>query len=210
MKKDFSGAMAAGIFIGLGCFAFISAQSQTAGAVLFSLGLYGVLFTGTPLYTGRCAYALDKGTYNTPKRLAIIFFGNCLGIFILGLMSACLSANANVAAALFEAKLNKGFIETLFSSMLCGICVYTAVSAWKSLKGAERALGVMLAVPTFIIAGFEHCIADMFYFAAHIALNGFAGAATGAAFILTAALGNTIGAIAFHSLLKGFNLKTGS
>ncbi|MDO5022634.1 MAG: formate/nitrite transporter family protein [Eubacteriales bacterium] len=204
MKKTFFDAMGAGVFIGLGCFAFVSVDSRIAGAVFFCLGLYSVLFFGVPLYTGRCAYALDKDTHQTPKRLLTMFLGNCVGILLLGLMSLSMKDKALTAASMFSSKIQKSLIETLFSSALCGVCVYIATNAWNKINGAERALGVLLAVPTFILAGFEHCIADVFYMTTYIGVNGFKDILPSLGFIFLATIGNTLGAIIFHNLLNGF------
>jgi nitrite transporter NirC len=77
--------------------------------------------------------------------------------------------------------------------------VFVAVEGWNKLAGAERALGVLLAVPVFILAGFEHCVADVFFFGAALG----AGAPLEAKivpFTIAATAGNTIGALLMWAL----------
>ena len=58
--------------------------------------------------------------------------------------------------------------DTLLSLFIlgigCGICMFIAVSSYKTQEGFLKVLLVILPVMVFIISGFEHCIADMFYF----------------------------------------------
>ena len=65
--------------------------------------------------------------------------------------------------------------------------MYIAVEIFRSKKSP---IGVLFGIPVFILAGFEHSIADMFYFGA-------SGIADGkiALFELAAVLGNSIGSV---------------
>ena len=53
-----------------------------------------------------------------------------------------------------------GWIRVLFAGILCGILMYTAVWAYKQ---KNTVMAILFCVPVFILAGFEHSIADMFY-----------------------------------------------
>ena len=52
--------------------------------------------------------------------------------------------------------------------VFCGVLMYIAVDNYKS-KGSM--LGTFICVPVFILAGFEHSIADMFYFSSAMMWN---------------------------------------
>ena len=68
---------------------------------------------------------------------------------------------------------------------MCGVLMYVAVSIYKEHKSV---LGIIFAIPVFILCGFEHSIADIGYFAI---ANVCSAQAFG--FIYTVILGNTIG-----------------
>ena len=77
---------------------------------------------------------------------------------------------------------------------MCGILMYVAVKIFKEFK---TPMGVLFCIPVFILSGFEHSIADMYYFAlaGSFSLNYFW-------FILSVVLGNTIGAMGICYLIR--------
>lgn len=79
----------------------------------------------------------------------------------------------------------------------CGILMFIAVETYKtSSNKLSQILSVFLSISIFILCGFEHCIANIFYFSfAHI----FSRAA--ALRILIVVIGNSLGSL-FISLLK--------
>ncbi|MBP5609937.1 MAG: phosphoribosylglycinamide formyltransferase, partial [Clostridia bacterium] len=91
------------------------------------------------------------------------------------------------AEAICQAKLDQSFGSTLIRAIFCGVLMYIAVEIFRSKKSP---IGVLFGIPVFILAGFEHSIADMFYFGA-------SGIASGkiASFEVAAVLGNSIGSV---------------
>ena len=86
---------------------------------------------------------------------------------------------------------------------LCGILVYIAVDYFRSdkdKKSLPKYILVFTCVPAFILCGFEHSVADMFYFAASSAYSLYS--VQGIVYILLVSLGNLIGAVAFHMVKK--------
>ena len=63
--------------------------------------------------------------------------------------------------------------------------MYLAVSIYRDKK---TVVGILFCVPVFILAGFEHSIANMFYFAAAESFS-----LDTVVYILVVVLGNTIG-----------------
>ena len=61
-----------------------------------------------------------------------------------------------------------GIIDAIVKGVMCGVLMYIAVDVYKS-KGSY--LGVFICVPVFILAGFEHSIADMFYISSAMMWN---------------------------------------
>ena len=113
----------------------------------------------------------------------VIIVGNFIGSLILGLMMPLSGAEV-----LVEKKLESFlFFPVLFKGVLCGILMFIAADTFKKGKGP---LATFVCVPVFILAGFEHSIADMFYFCS-------AGVYTldSLAFIIVVIIGNAIGGI---------------
>ena len=61
-------------------------------------------------------------------------------------------------------KLNDNYLSIFILSIFCGILMYFAVNGFKKLNDFSRFIIVYLGVVVFILCGFEHCIANMYYF----------------------------------------------
>lgn len=185
MPKDFIRAIFAGIMIGIGGRVYLCADNKIAGAVLFGVGLISVLIFGMNLYTGRVGYVSSfKGIFDC----LISVLGNAVGCLIAAILP---HKNAAAAAAL---RLETPLYELFAKGVFCGILIYIAVDFYKTQK---KLIATLFCVPAFIIAGFEHSVADMYYlFAARVfSLRGFA-------VILTVILGNAVGALLFNAFKK--------
>ena len=155
------------------------------GAILFSFGLLMIVMQGLDLFTGKVGYAFDGDV--KWRKLAIILLGNAYGV----IMTACaLSftplgvALAPAATAIITSRISAGLLANTILGIGCGVCVYLAVDNWAS---THDWMGVILPVSTFIICGFGHCIADMFY-----AVLGNAGL-EGWLTVLATGIGNALG-----------------
>jgi formate/nitrite transporter FocA (FNT family) len=85
------------------------------------------------------------------------------------------------------------YLRVLFKGILCGLLMFIAADYYKKTKGF---LGAFVAVPVFILSGFEHSIADMFYFAsAFFKDSGCFALGDGVLFILVVIIGNAIGGL---------------
>ena len=169
MKKTLSifiMAMLAGVCISIGGTVSLSSDNRYAGAFLFSLGLLTILSFGLNLFTGKVGYLLE----NKPSylgELGVIWLGNLAGT---GISALCVSFTKIYAplrekvAATVAAKSADTLLSLFILGIGCGICMYIAVNSYKTQEGFLKALLVVLPVMVFIISGFEHCIADMFYF----------------------------------------------
>ena len=204
MIKNICSAILAGVMISFGGAVFLAcsaADQKALGAILFSLGLSVILIQGFLLFTGKTAYLLENKPAYIPYLLEI-WIGNILGCMLMGL--AVSSAKPDVketAIKVCDAKLTQAWWQTLILGALCGILVYIAVDYFRSdddKKSLPKYILVFTCVPAFILCGFEHSVADMFYFAAAGTL--YSGA--GIVYILLVSAGNLVGAVAFHMLKK--------
>ncbi len=154
--KCFASSVVAGMCIGIGGCVYIGCEVKWVGAVLFAIGLFTILTYGLDLYTGKVGYALENDRQYI-VRLLVIIAGNFVGTLILGLMMPLEGAQVLAQKKLDDFRL----LPVLFKGVLCGILMFIAADTFKNGKGP---LATFVCVPVFILAGFEHSIADMFYF----------------------------------------------
>lgn len=197
MLKKFLSGVSAGILISVGGSVFLACDSRYVGAVLFSVALLSICFKGYSLFTGKVGFIPEKHDGEALSVLFLGLLGNTVGVFFCGLcLSFALPAYRETAKGLCAAKLKLPMLSVLIRGIFCGILMYLAVSIYRDRKST---LGILFCIPVFILCGFEHSIADMFYFAA-------AGTVTGRmiAFILTVIAGNSIGGMLLPCLNGGF------
>ncbi|MBQ3416600.1 MAG: formate/nitrite transporter family protein [Ruminococcus sp.] len=197
--KDLVSAFLAGVMISLGGAVFLACENKIVGAIMFSVGLTVILLFSFLLFTGKTAYVFqNKPSYLLT--LCLIWIGNILGCMATGtLVFLSKPALSEKAVELCTAKLTQAPWQTIILGALCGILVYIAVDFFRSdndNKHYAKYLLVFTCVPVFILCGFEHSVADMFYFAAAKMLY----TGEGIVYILWVTLGNLIGAVVFHNL----------
>lgn len=195
MKRvaEFIKSFLAGVMISIGGSVFLSCENRYVGAFFFSTGLVAVVYLGLNLYTGRIGYVFDNNkTFFVDTVLSVI--GNLIGCFMVGLMQAPTGAVVSIV----ENKLAKGGFEVFADAILCGILIFVCVEIFKK-KGTP--IGILLCIPTFILCGFEHSIADMFY-----VINARVFTLDSALFLGNVVLGNAVGGLMFPLLFKLYNL----
>lgn len=150
----------AGLMIGIGCTVYLACPNKLVGAFMFSAGLFFILSCGGALLTGLCGL-------KTPwKTLGLALGFNTLGALLTGLLTWPSGRLAQPAAELMAGKLAANLFSWLANGMLCGMLVYLAVEGYKRCRdGLTGLASVLYGVPAFIVAGFEHSIADIGYFA---------------------------------------------
>ena len=188
----------------------IANEHKLLGNIMFGVGLLVVCSFGLFLFTGKIGYVFDnKKDYVLD--LVEMYFGNLLGALAVGYGArVALQSNeklletANTVAGkklVLDAGGNTWY-GLLILGFLCGILVYLAVDAFKNEKfhPVLRVFVLLFCVAAFVIAGFEHCIANMFYFAF---ANTYASAIGDCALsLLLVTVGNSLGALALHNGLK--------
>ena len=155
-----------GIAIGIGATAFLSCESKIAGAFLFGTGLFIILNFGFYLYTGKVGYIVEKKPSYIAE-VALIWIGNFAGTFVFAFLILCTRASsiAQKAAAMCAVKSADTPLSLLVLSFFCGILMFIAADGFKTIENpVGKVLAIFLPVMAFILSGFEHSIADMFYF----------------------------------------------
>lgn len=155
----------AGIMIGIGGTIYLSVSNQVVGAILFAIGLLTICVYKMNLYTGMIGYILEN-KLGYLKTLTFTLLGNLLGTII----TALLILNTRIAKISIRAremaiiKISDNYLSIFILSVFCGILMYIAVNNFK--KGEDsiiKYLSIFICVVVFILCGFEHCIANMYY-----------------------------------------------
>lgn len=190
----------AGVLIAIGGTVFLSCESKYLGALLFSVGLFFIVEGKYKLYTGAIGYLLDNKKEDN-FQLFTILIGNFLGTFLIAnilkvtrLAHTLLIKNEELVST----KLNDSWYSILFLSFMCGILIYLGVDNFKkSLNNFSKVLGIIFCVVVFIISGFEHCVANMFYFCVASVWSFKA-----ILYILIMIIGNSLGGLLIPSIIK--------
>lgn len=159
-------AILAGVMISIGGTIYLALDNKMLGAFLFSIGLFAICTNGFNLYTGKIGYVID----NKPKYLIELLFtliGNLIGTVGCGYLLFLSRAGDKLrgtAQAISTIKLNDNLLSIFILSIFCGIIMYLAVDLYKKLSDFGKYMGIFMGITVFILAGFEHCVANMFYF----------------------------------------------
>ena len=191
LKQLVSKSTLAGLLISLGATAFLTADNKIVGALLFSIGLTAVILLEANLYTGKIGYVNSKAKLISA---ALILIQNLLVALVCGLIFY--STKNNICENLWLNKLTKSWYEFLFDSIGCGICIYLSVELYKKTSSI---FVIVLGVLVFILSGFEHCIADIFYLSASMSFD-----LKSILYILIAIIGNSIGSLLIRFLQLNF------
>jgi formate/nitrite transporter len=176
----------AGTFIALGAnFATVvtagsgsvTGATRLLGGVVFSLGLILVVVSGAELFTGNTliviAYAGGKvSALKLLRSWLIVYCSNFVGaaataalVVWSGQLNAGDGAVGARAQAVAEAKGSLGFGQAVASAILANCLVCLAV--WMTLSARTLVDKVVVIVPpiaAFVAAGFEHSVANMYFF----------------------------------------------
>ncbi len=199
--RTFISAVASGICIGIGATAYLLCPSKLFGAFLFVVGLCTVLLYGFRLFTGMVGYLIDNRPVYILK-LVVVWLGNFLGTLAAASVLLCtrLSSALNTAAgAVVETKLADSHLSLFILGIFCGVLMFLGVDSYKKYSSSKDFTAIFMpvvSVVVFIVAGFEHCVADMYYFAAAGRLL------EGLPAIAIITLGNTLGGSVMPILSK--------
>jgi formate/nitrite transporter len=185
LLSSFMLAIVAGGSIGFGALYYTIVASdptlsfatvRVMGGLVFSLGLALVLIGGAELFTGNnlivMAWASGKVSARTMLlNWTIVWLGNlvgALGLIVLVFFSHHLDMNdgriglsvLNTAAG----KIRPDMMTLFFKGILCNVLVCAAV--WLAYAGrsvTDKFVALILPISAFIAAGFEHCVANMYF-----------------------------------------------
>lgn len=185
----FVAAIAAGAFIAIGGILSLTvgfgfpgfASSNPAlckllSGVMFPIGLILVVVLGAELFTGNNAMLIPaymERRYSFGAVLTnwgLVYIGNFVGavgftyflVYLAGMTSADPWHSAIIGIGIAKTSMPWGVV------LIKGIGAnwFVCLGVWLALAGhnlLEKALGCWLPVMAFVVLGYEHCIANMFY-----------------------------------------------
>lgn len=150
-----AGSILAGVAIGIGGTAYLS----TGYAWLFPIGLIMVCYFSLYLFTGKVCWFVfrKKGAIG----YAVCFILNAISAYLTGMIIAFSKLNLiDKAKTMTEAKLSEG-LKLIPLAILCNIMIFAAVTSYRETQSIWI---LIFATTVFVACGFEHCIANSFYF----------------------------------------------
>lgn len=146
----------AGVCIGIAGFGYLVTR-DIVGSVLFAFGLLTVVGYKLKLYTGTAGF-IQKGEVG---KLLLILLGNIFGCLLVSLMARMSPLEVQESArSVLEGRLAIGPLRGGVLAIGCGFIMTTAVTFARQGNN----LPLLFGVPLFIVCGFPHCVADVFYY----------------------------------------------
>lgn len=174
----------AGLFIGFAGIASTAASStievasiaKLVGACVFPAGIAMVIMAGSELFTGNCLIIISVLEKRVPvhrmlKNWLFVYIGNFLGAAFVAFLVVYGHTPELFQGALAESIVNAGkartdltIMESFIRGVLCNILVCIAI--WMSFAAIRISGKLMVSfwpVMLFVLCGFEHCVADMYF-----------------------------------------------
>ena len=178
----------AGVSIGLGGFIYIASRwsfnnyitsynefGNVIGSDLFSIGLLLVCRFQLMLYTGKIGLTFESSqSAEYWVNIFIMLIFNISSAYALGMLANYLlsfwtnKSLLNTAIAIASGKTNcktvNDYVKTSVQSIFCGTCVHIGVRCYQTVNGFSAFMLTNWFVFIFVYSGFQHCIANSFYF----------------------------------------------
>lgn len=151
-----------------------------AGAI-FPVGLMMIVFVGGELFTGDClmiAGVVDKrfSALQMIKTLIIVWLSNMAGaaliatlVYYSGLLDYTSGALGAFTIKVAYGKCTITPFKAICSGILCNILVCIAVLMATAARDiAGKVWAIFFPICAFVVGGWEHCVANMFYIPAGI------------------------------------------
>lgn len=167
-----------GLMLGIGGMVSLSSENRFLGAFLFSLGLFCIVQFQYGLFTGKVGYIVNRDLPYVAETV-VTLLGNALGTLVAAVLlrqvrfftAAVSNLDVTIAErvqATVSGKLNDHPLSIFLLAFFCGILMFTAVEGNRRCRSEQNFTGalfvVVMPVMVFIICGFNHCIADLFYY----------------------------------------------
>lgn len=148
----------------------------------FTIGIVAVVVGGAELFTGNILMfgaALDKRSklstiiYNWLKIFIYNFIGALIFVCVVYYSNILSDSTKELFVNIFNAKTSQGYFVLFVKGIGCNILV--CLSVWLSAASKEITAKIFASafpVAIFVICGFEHCVANMFYLPIAMMISG--------------------------------------
>lgn len=152
--------------IAIGGTVYLIMDNPIIGSVLFAIGLFSICNMRLKLYTGAAGFmGTDMGLNGWQMFGCLIFnFLGTLAISALISISRIFPELEEKAKAIVDVKMNDSYASLFALAVMCGILMYVGVYIFETMITDTDSIAIIFAVVVFILCGYEHSIADMFYF----------------------------------------------
>lgn len=203
--QQFVSAILAGFMIGMGGTVYLSQSNPIVGSFLFAIGLFTVIAFQLQLYTGRIGYLpFQKPEYCI--ELIITWLGNLAGTFLIAQMvrhTRLFAGYMERVEGIVALKLNDTLLSIFILSIFCGMLMFIAIDVYRNMQGSTlKFIAIFVPVMVFILSGFEHVVANMYYFSLANVWSAKVGI-----YLLVMTLGNSVGGMLIPLFLKYFKLR---
>lgn len=205
-----------GITLGVGGMVSFSSDNRYVGAFLFSLGLFTIVQFRYGLFTGKVGYIVNREPAYILEVL-VTLISNAVGTFISAILlrqtrffttvvSGMEQTIEERVSAAVDGKIHDDPLSIFVLAAFCGMLMFTAVEVNRQCRAKGNFVGalfgVVFPVVVFIICGFNHCIADMFYYF----FCGCPDVPNAILYFVLAVLGNAAGGMFIPAMKKLSNL----
>ncbi|MDD2971055.1 MAG: formate/nitrite transporter family protein [Lachnospiraceae bacterium] len=155
--------------------------ARTVAGVIFPVGLMMIVFVGGELFTGNCMISMAVSQKKVTllqmvRNLVVVYFSNLVGaliidflIFYSGELDYTSGALGAYTIKVALAKVSITPLAGVASGILCNILVCIAILMALSARDiAGKVWAIFFPICAFVIGGFEHCVANMYYIPAGI------------------------------------------
>ena len=155
--------------------------ARLVAGTIFPVGLMMIVFVGGELFTGDCLMIMGCmhkkfSVLSMVKVLVVVYLSNLVGSVLFAAL-VFLSGQYNYTGGLLGAftikvamgKVNLSFVSAFISGILCNIFVCVAVLMAAAAKDiAGKVWAIFFPILAFVVSGYEHCVANMYYIPAGI------------------------------------------
>lgn len=167
MIKKLISSIFAGAYIGIGATTYLLSEDKFFGSIMFTVGIFLVMNFFDMLYTKVVPF-FTQGYYSI-QDIFITILGNLIGGTFYGLLISFTRLSDKLIPKvedLITTKINDNILSLLIMSMLCGVTVAYAVLVNKRYE-SQKGIGIffyVLFISAFVICGFDHIVANIFYY----------------------------------------------
>lgn len=193
VKALIIGGILAGVFVGIAAITTILVThdmqpifgvgfTKLISGVVFTFGLVTIVLSGSELFTGSnmhivAAYKDKRNLKKILKNWSIIYIANFIGsiIIVYAIIGTGVYSNQALSDAFIniaKTKINLAWSQAFIKGILCNFLVCLAVRVGESSENVPgKILGYIFVIGAFVINGFEHSIANMFFIPTGIILS---------------------------------------